>query len=730
MTTPTTPPEERLPDDNTALFLQTLVARKPADAHLLVWRLPDKKSRSFADLSEAHAYIASIRDDAFDVYLGVGLSDRPVASAGVRYPVNQVKGIYAFWADIDIQDEVHKKKNLPPNLFEARNLVNESGLPPTLVVFTGHGLQAWWVLDEPWMFGDAGRNDAIALVTQWLYAIKTRAHLHGWEVDSTQDLSRVLRVVGSMNHKAEPVEVNIMDYNPDALYTLDDIKHAIAESPIDVTQTNSGTGQAQGHLPPSTERVRYVANGLVIDSQAQPPFDKWNSLIAENPNAQRTFDHKRELSSTSEYDFALAVMAIQASMCDEPWTDQEITDLLIAHRRGNKLDLKLRATYYAMTIMNARARVNARWATEDLATAYQEHMASRLDASRRDAAATAATSKKAQGDEAAKITPFTKGAAAPVLHPADADADADAASEADMDADVGADVDTGDTFVPSTPQPAPKVDPKWASYLAAIGGAGQDEEIAPSEGAVPQDIFSIDGRETDEMDAQAIERAAAINRLGNGATAERVLKGLGSIFRIFSVLRVVKFAATPPVYNLVIRMNDTQQQMAVNVGGIEGLTSFRQFRNRVAENTSILIEPQKSEDWDNIVRWILAIAEVESIGDEATEQGQIRSWLETYLTRYPIDRDWTQEMGPPAEGAFLYTDRVHITSKHLLWWLKNNEGEKLSAKILGQMLRSIGCETVTVPFKRPDGKRTSCAAWRIPHEVAADFLTEITVSDE
>lgn len=704
MTTPTTLPGQ-LPDDSTALFLQTLLGRKPVDSHLLVWRMPDKRSRSFSDISAAHAYIANIRDGDYDVYMGVGLSDRPVASAGVRYPINQVQGIYAFWADIDIQDEVHKKKNLPPNLFEARNLVNETGLPPTIIVFTGHGLQAWWVLEEPWMFGDGARNDAIALVTQWLFSIKTRAHLHGWEVDSTQDLARVLRVVGSTNHKSEPVEVTVMDYNPEALYTLKDIEKAIADSPFDVTLSAG----APGAMPITSDQVRFTANGLVIDAQAEPPFDKWKSLMAENTNAAKTFDHKRELSSASEYDFALAVLALQASMCDEPWTNQEITNLLIAHRRTNKLDMKLRASYYARTIANARAKVESRFAVEDLATAWQDV---RTPTPSQPAAAKAKSAPKTQ----AKVTAF----------PTVTAATAAALPEEEDDFEVEAD----DTPAPAQPKPAAKPDNKWAAYLAAVGGAGHDEsplDFMGNSGAVPEEIYADD---PDVSDEAAMERAAAINRLGNGATPERVLKGLGSVFRDFSVLRVVKFAATPPVYNLVVRMNDTQQMMTINLGGIEGVTSFRQFRNRVADTTSVLIEPQKSEDWDNIVRCILAIAEIESIGDEATEQGQIRAWLETYLTRFSIEHDWAQESGPPVEGAFLYTGRVHITSKHLLWWLKNNEGEKLSAKTLGQMLRSVGCETVTVPYRREDGRRTSCAAWRIAPDVTADFLSGVEVSDE
>jgi hypothetical protein len=53
--------------------------------------------------------------------------------------------------------------------------------------------------------------------------------------------------------------------------------------------------------------------------------------------------------SASSYDMSLASIAVMAG-----WSDQEIVNLIIASRRNNRDDLKLREDYYARTIAKAR----------------------------------------------------------------------------------------------------------------------------------------------------------------------------------------------------------------------------------------------------------------------------------------------------------------------------------------------------------------------------------------
>ena len=99
--------------------------------------------------------------------------------------------------------------------------------------------------------------------------------------------------------------------------------------------------------------VRYrVTSQVELDPKADPPRAKFDALMQGNRFAQ-TWGHARsdlQDQSPSTYDMSLASQAVGAG-----WTDQEVTDLLIAHRRYQKVDLKLRLDYYQRTLANARA---------------------------------------------------------------------------------------------------------------------------------------------------------------------------------------------------------------------------------------------------------------------------------------------------------------------------------------------------------------------------------------
>ena len=84
-------------------------------------------------------------------------------------------------------------------------------LPPTEIVASGHGLQAWWLFHEPWLFRtDAERQQVQELVRRFGAALQEKAQAHGWRLDSVYDLARVLRVPGTWNCKADPVPVRAL----------------------------------------------------------------------------------------------------------------------------------------------------------------------------------------------------------------------------------------------------------------------------------------------------------------------------------------------------------------------------------------------------------------------------------------------------------------------------------------------------------------------------------------
>jgi hypothetical protein len=184
----------------------------PPPGFLLLWLMRGKRSlwfptgdlQALAEAAEQHALSG-------DVYLGCGLSPKDFGE-DKRCESAAVSAIPGLWGDIDVAGPPHKKKKLPPDLDSALSLARAMPLPPSVLIYSGHGLQPWWLLSKPWVFGtDGDRAEAAAEVADWNAHLQRLASGRGWSVDSTHDLARILRVPGTFNHKGkgEPVAVRL-----------------------------------------------------------------------------------------------------------------------------------------------------------------------------------------------------------------------------------------------------------------------------------------------------------------------------------------------------------------------------------------------------------------------------------------------------------------------------------------------------------------------------------------
>lgn len=185
----------------------------PDGLYLLIWTLPGKKSYWSTSIDDAVAVIGSLPRRT-NVYVGCGLSPRDYGP-NKRCPANEIAGTPGFWADIDIASPAHKKKNLPPTVGDAVALARDAiGMEPSIVVHSGHGIHVWWRYKTPYVFDDSDARDNEALILRGVTdLLRDEAKKHGWDCDSTHDLSRVLRVPGTMNYKRglSPVEVQVID---------------------------------------------------------------------------------------------------------------------------------------------------------------------------------------------------------------------------------------------------------------------------------------------------------------------------------------------------------------------------------------------------------------------------------------------------------------------------------------------------------------------------------------
>lgn len=320
------------------LFLSTLFFDKPDNTFILIW-VKTETEKSSTWLRNYEVLDGAENLDKYDIYFGVGLSPQNFGPYQ-RCKIVDIAGIPGFWIDIDIADGVHKKTNLPPSLDDALALLDQVPFKPSIVVKTGGGIQAYWLFNNLWMFGDnSERERAKEFSQKWVYQFKTLAAGYGWDIDATQDLARVMRLPGTNNWKTgQPRPVEILEWS-DRRYTVLEL----CESVEGISLPQSATKAAQKALESGYKPDFDMAEVKGID------FEKWDLLCDIYPKLRQTFNHKRKDfvdQSLSIYDLALA-----AILKNNGWSDQETIDLLIYHRKKYGDDGKTgRADYYERTL--------------------------------------------------------------------------------------------------------------------------------------------------------------------------------------------------------------------------------------------------------------------------------------------------------------------------------------------------------------------------------------------
>lgn len=291
-----------------------------------------------ANAARAHA-------EHHDAYIHVALHDRDVAfeaakrravEKGVKPParIDSTRGceesarvIGGFWADFDIAGDGHAKPNLPTSEREIQLALERVPHKPSLVIRTGGGVHVWWLFKEPWELDtDSERSRATRRSRGWQAQLKGVLNR---DMDATFDLARIMRPPGIMSKKrsfmVEVADERDLRYNP---------------SDFEEWEAAHNTNA----------RVAIQTGTFTIDPDAHPNFDKLQLLISLDARFAATWARKRrDLPSQSEYDLSLASMAARAG-----WKDQEVVNLLIAHRRIAGDKEKLRPDYFLLTLGKAR----------------------------------------------------------------------------------------------------------------------------------------------------------------------------------------------------------------------------------------------------------------------------------------------------------------------------------------------------------------------------------------
>lgn len=186
-------------------------AIEDTDGRILIWTLKDKKSAFFASGKDAAAYAAKRAKDS-DVYYGVNLyragieneKGKSGKTGTKRGGIEDIVALLCMWADLDCHvPGIHKDAALPPDKDAAMKILDKIGIEPSLVIDSGYGIQALWMLNEPMIITTPeDRQAAAAICTRWGQTLLAVSKQHGFTYDTgIHDLSRILRVPESKNMK-------------------------------------------------------------------------------------------------------------------------------------------------------------------------------------------------------------------------------------------------------------------------------------------------------------------------------------------------------------------------------------------------------------------------------------------------------------------------------------------------------------------------------------------------
>lgn len=179
---------------------------------------------------------------------------------------DNVKSLQALWLDIDVGDG-KSYATKPVAVRELVSFCKKIGLPPSLVVDSGGGVHAYWLIDEP--------------VTPQIWkpvaeALKAACAAEGLQADPacTADAARVLRPLGTLNHKHDAFTKLVMpkDDAEARTYSVSKLSLALGDYTPRVSSAKQDGFDALGTPSAALQRLAGIEKDLEGGTEKRPTF--------------------------------------------------------------------------------------------------------------------------------------------------------------------------------------------------------------------------------------------------------------------------------------------------------------------------------------------------------------------------------------------------------------------------------------------------------------------------
>lgn len=264
-------------------FLKALYGALPGGAVSVNWfekgqNYPDIRWFYSDQLDEMAEFIVKT-GKTHNTYISV--NPRKQAMRGNRRgEAEDILAVVAAYQDFDIRGPAHAEKQLPETKEELLAFIDSLELKPSIIVFSGNGIHAYWLLIEPEVVGNNLRDISEAL-KNWERRVKTKAYAeHGWKFDSVSDLPRMLRAPGTMNFKTDPPsECRVIEMNGPR-YRLSDFGEAGGTSvPQEIDDDEEAFAEmGRGSAEEMISRCRFLQH--CRDDAATLPEPQWYAALS------------------------------------------------------------------------------------------------------------------------------------------------------------------------------------------------------------------------------------------------------------------------------------------------------------------------------------------------------------------------------------------------------------------------------------------------------------------
>lgn len=221
----------------------------------------------------------------------------------IRGSDKDVKCVVGAYADFDIRGLAHKQDALPESKEQLLDfLQDESPISPSLLIWSGNGVHAIWLFEEPYMMGDDSSYIG-NVIKAWETYLKAKAfEMYGWKFDSVADTARMLRAPGTINFKTDDRPLCEVIHYENVRYSVDDFEDYVAKQKKSNTKINvsceeedafsyMGTGNAE-ELIGKCQFLQYCR-----DNAATLPEPLWQAMISNVALTADGHDIVHELSS-------------------------------------------------------------------------------------------------------------------------------------------------------------------------------------------------------------------------------------------------------------------------------------------------------------------------------------------------------------------------------------------------------------------------------------------------